>query len=223
VLKPYFAKVLKAKSIKAIIKVKVENGKLIYNYATSSDLDKINREIIESVRFRFVSQNFIGKLPASEDTNLMDIDQIQSKFEGSNSLYNSGEELLEEILKYKEGKHHKHLRYLAQKHESSVLKIRFVLQPFSFVFLLTGNQHYHIVWETLDTEEATYVWHIERNKTLLRKKLQEIDQDLGIIRAKGRQVFLENMPGNFSRIVHDYTDNQKGFIVWRDALEERLV
>lgn len=222
VLKPYFAKVLKARSVKAVIKVKVENGKLIYNYATSSDLDKINREIIESVRFRFVSHNFMGKLPAASDSNLMDIDQIQSEFAGSTNLYSSGEELLEEILKYKEGKHHKHLRYLAQKHESSVLKIRFVLVPFSFVFLLTGNQEYHIVWETLDTEEATYIWHIEKNKAILRKKLQQIDQDLGVIRAKGRQVFLENMPGNFSRIVHDYTDTQKGFIVWRAALEERL-
>ncbi|MFZ6013822.1 MAG: TOTE conflict system archaeo-eukaryotic primase domain-containing protein [Bacteroidota bacterium] len=223
VLKPYFAKVLKARSIKATIKVKVENGKLIYNYAISSDLEKINREIIESVRFRFVSQKFFGKLPTTEDSILLNIDELQSKFEGSTGLYDSGEELLEEILKYKEGKHHRHLRYLAQKHENSVLKIRFVLVPFSFVFLLAGDQQYHIIWETLDTEEATYIWHIEKNKAVLRKKLQEIDQDLGLIRAKGRQTFLENMRGNFSRIVHDYTDNQKGFIVWRDALEERLV
>lgn len=223
VLKPYFAKVLKARNVKAVIRVKVENNKLIYNYATSSDLDKINREIIESVRFRFVSQNIIGRLPGRDDPNLMDIDQVQSKFEGSSALYNSGEELLEEILKYKEGKHHRHLRFLAQKHESSVLKIRFVLVPFSFVFLLAGNQQYHLVWETLDTEEATYVWHIEKNKSTLRKKLQQIDHDLGVIRTKGRQGFLESMPVDFSRIVHDYTDNQKGFIVWRDALEERLV
>ena len=107
-LKPYFAKVLKARSIKATIKVKVENGKLIYNYATSSDLEKINREVIESVRFRFVSQNFIGKLPTANESNLLSIDELQSKFEGSTGMYNSGEELLEEILKYKEGKHHRH-------------------------------------------------------------------------------------------------------------------
>jgi superfamily II DNA or RNA helicase len=40
VLKPYFAKVLKSGKIKATIRVKVETGKLIYNYATSDDLEK---------------------------------------------------------------------------------------------------------------------------------------------------------------------------------------
>ena len=38
------------------------------------------------------------------------------------------------------------------------MKIRFVLQPFSFVFLLAGKDHHYIVLETLDTEEATYIW-----------------------------------------------------------------
>lgn len=120
-------------------------------------------------------------------------------------------------------KHYQQLRYLAQKHEGSVLKIRFVLLPFSLVFLLAGRQQYHIVWETLDTEEATYIWHVEKNKTTLRNLLKQVDEELGVIRTKGRQVFLENAPANFSRILHDYSDSRKGFILWRDMLEERLV
>lgn len=28
---------------------------------------------------------------------------------------------------------------------------------------------------------------------------------------------------NFSRVLHDYADDQKGFVIWRHALEERLV
>lgn len=31
-------------------------------------------------------------------------------------------------------KHHRHLRYLSKIHESAILKLRFVLEPFSFVF-----------------------------------------------------------------------------------------
>lgn len=43
---------------------------------------------------------------------------------------------------------------------------------------------------------------------------------------------LENLPEptlgarrsqNFSRILHDYSDNKKGFIIWKGNLEERLV
>jgi len=92
----------------------------------------------------------------------------------------------------------------------------------SFVFLLAGRDQYHIVLETLDTEEATYIWHIEKSKPL-PEALKEIDQDLNIIRTKGRQTFLKQPPENFNRIVHDYSDDRKGFVIWKDHLEERLV
>jgi superfamily II DNA/RNA helicase len=223
VLKPYFAKALNTNRIKAIIKVKVENSKLIYNYATSRDLERIDREVVEGVRFRFTSQNILKKFPDADQPNLLDIQQVQSDIADSQKLYNSGEELLDELLKYKAAKHYHQLRYLAKKHEGGVLKIRFVLLPFSFVFLLAGHQQYHIVWETLDTEEATYIWHVEKNKTTLRNSLKGIDEELGIIRTKGRQAFLENAPAYFTRVLHDYTDSTKGFILWRDMLDERLI
>jgi len=34
---------------------------------------------------------------------------------------------------------------------------------------------------------------------------------------------LEKQPKNFSRIIHDYSEERKGFVLWRDLLEERLV
>jgi len=43
------------------------------------------------------------------------------------------------------------------------------------------------------------------------------------IRNKGRQAFLANPPSNFSKIVHVYTDKRKGFMVWTDMLEERVL
>ena len=109
--------------------------------------------------------------------------------------------------------------YLAQRHDSPTLKIRFVLSPFSFVFLLAGEEQFHIVLETLDTEEATYVWHIPKDIQTLKIKLKEIDQQLSIIKNNGRQVLLETQPENFNRILHDYSDDKKGFIVWKGVLE----
>jgi hypothetical protein len=190
--------------------------------ASSHDLSKINREIIDSVKFRFVSKGIIGRFPANEE-NLLDIKQVQGDDPNSAPLYNSEEDLLNDILKNKNVKHHRPLVYLSQKHESSILKLRFVLSPFSFVFLLSGKQQYHVIWETLDTEEATYIWHIEKNITALKNSLKQIDSELGTIRAKGRQHYMETQIDNFSRIVHDYSEDRKGFVIWKDLLEERLI
>jgi hypothetical protein len=154
--------------------------------------------------------------------NLMDINQLQSQEDSKSSLYESGEQLLEDLLKNKKEIHYRQLRYLAEKHESDILKLRFVLNPFSFVFLLSGQEQFHLVMETLETREATYIWHIEKDKQELRNQLQVIDRQLNIIRNDGRQAFLESQPVNFSRVLHDYSDEQKGFILWKGLLEERL-
>lgn len=223
VLKPYFSKVLKSKHVEAEIFAEFENNMLVSQRANSTDLEKINREIIESVKFRFLEQGILGKqyVPGTED-NLLDLNKVQ---EGQNGkpFYGSEEQLLNDLLKNEKIKHYRQLRYLASKHDGTTLKLRFVLNPFSFVFLLPGTEQYHIVLETLDTEEATYIWHVDKNRQLLWQKLQSIDQDLSIIRNKGRQTFLKKQPENFSRLIHDYSDERKGFVVWKDQLEERLL
>lgn len=120
-------------------------------------------------------------------------------------------------------KHQLHLKYLADRHERTILKIRFVLNPFSFVFLLAGKEGFHIILETLNTEEATYIWHFDNDKRTFPDKLKQVDHHLNIIRNNGRQAFIENLPENFSRILHDYSDERKGFIIWKDLIEERLI
>jgi hypothetical protein len=222
VLKPYFSKILKKKSINVFIHAEVQETTLISQLATSSDLDRINGEIIDIARFRFVSKYVMASSFNKFKGNLMDINQLQSREDSKSSLYESGEQLLEDLLKNKKVIHYRQLRYLAGKHESNILKLRFVLNPFSFVFLLSGDERYHFVMETLDTREATYIWHVEKDKQELRNQLQVIDQQLNIIRNDGRQAFLESQPMNFSRVLHDYSDDRKGFILWKDLLGERL-
>jgi hypothetical protein len=108
------------------------------------------------------------------------------------------------------------------KDASQVMKICFVLHPFSFGFLLAGRQSYFVVLETLDTEQATYIWHTPKDKSTLMEEVKQIDSQLNIIRDKGRQNFLENSHDNFTRILHDYSDNKKGFIIWKSAIEELI-
>ena len=220
VLRPYFEKFFKSKTVAVFITAIINKQKAVTALsAISSDLEKLNREVVESVRFRFVEKNFFGKNFPIEQKGL---NKDLSNGTGNN-IYESTEELLSDVLSKGNYRHQKQLYYLAEQHEGSVLKIRFVLSPFAFVFLLTGNEQYHIVMETLDTEEATYIWHLPKDIYALKQGLLEIDRHLNKIRNEGRQVFLETNPINFSRILHDYSDERKGFVLWKDALEERLV
>jgi len=220
VLKPYFEKFFKSKTVTVFITAIMNKKKAVTALsASSSDLEKLNREIVESVRFRFVEKNFFGKNFPIEQKGL----NIDLSNGTGNNIYESSEELLSDVLSKGNYRHQKQLHYLAEQHEGNVLKVRFVLSPFAFVFILTGNEQYHIVMETLDTEEATYIWHLHKNINALKQGILEIDRHLNKIRNDGRQVFLETNPINFSRILHDYSDERKGFILWKDALVERLV
>ena len=223
VLKPFFSKFLKSKYVNVEISAEYDKLYLVAQLASSSDLESINQEIIDSVKFKFLEKNFFRKQYAEEiEQNLLNINQLQKGQDGT-ELYHSEDLLIDDLLKNKEFRHHSQLRYLSSKHQRSIMKLRFVLSPFSFVFLLSGEEQYHIVLETLDTEEATYIWHVDKNENLLKAKLKEVNLELTVIRNEGRQVFLTNDPANFSRIVHDYSDERKGFVIWKDMLEERLV
>lgn len=215
VLKPYFIKSLKSKNITVDIFAEFENGKLVSQLALSTDIDHINKEIVEGVKFQFLNKGLLKKFTPKKQ-NILTSDELQEQ----GKIYSNAEELLNAILKNKQYKHSQHIQYLADKHESQVMKIRFVLNPFSFVFLLSGEQNYFVVLETLDTEEATYIWHTPKNKSSLIEEVKQIDNQLNIIREKGRQTFLENSTDNFTRIIHDYSDNKKGFIIWKSAIEE---
>lgn len=218
VLKPYFSKILKSKSITIDIYAAIENGVIMAQLATSAAIESINKEIIESVKFQFLNNDFIGQKQTSKK-NMLNPDDLPD----SKQIYSDAESILRTLLNGKQYKHSKHIQFLADRHERDIMKLRFVLQPFSFVFLLAGERQYHIILETLDTEEATYIWHTDKNQNALINTIKHIDNELNIIREKGRSAFLETNPQNFSKIVHDYSMKNKGFVVWKGMVEERLV
>ena len=217
VLKPYFSKILGFKKVEIDILVEFENNILVSQLATSSHIDSINRELIETVRFTFVEKTFFGNKTSIPSE--LDVTEYQKDTYG---LYQSEQELLEDILINKNIKHFRQLQYLAANHASNILKLRYILNPFAFVFLLSGENQFHLVLESLDTEEATYIWHINKEIATLKNNLSRIDKELNIIKNKGRQVYIESQPTDFSRIIHDYSDGNKGFVLWRDQLEEKL-
>jgi superfamily II DNA or RNA helicase len=225
VIKSYFIKVLKKKLISAEIEIHYKGNEIINVAASSEDIDKINNTIIDNVRFEFVKREmltFKGNQEGSSALNTFE-DLLPKEKNVVGKIFKSEEDLIDDLLKIKNSKHYYQLKYLSSLHLSSVLRIRFVLTPFSFLFLLDGNKKYHIVWETLNSEEATYIWHFEKSMDALRQGLKEIEIILQEIKATGKPGYVRKEHHNFSRVVHDYTDAKSGFTVWKGTLEERLV
>ena len=220
VIKEYFAKVLKRKLIKVEIAVIHTATQILSATAKSENIDSINNNVIESVRFEFVKRQILKPIPG---TTVTTIENLLGQHKESKILYSSEQQVIDDILNVKKSKHFLQLKYLSSAHQASILKLRFVLQPFSFLFLLLGETKYHLVWETLDSEEATYIWHIQKTREALRTAIAEIEIILNEIRQTGRENFLEKEATDFSRIIHDYSDAKKGFITWKSIFEERLI
>jgi hypothetical protein len=223
-IRDYFPKALKKKLITVHITMKYADSHVLSSAAKSEDVDSINGHMIDSVRFEFVKREiFKGKGRPVDDQPIHSLEDLLSSYNEGKKLFSSEAALIDDILNIMNSKHYLQLKYLSSRHEVSVLKLRFVLQPFSVLFLVTGEKKYHIIWETLDSEEATYIWHTDRSRESLRNTLGEIENMLRDIKKNGRQAFLERENSNFSRIIHDYSDSKKGFVLWKGMLEEKLI
>jgi len=223
-IREYFSRTLKKKLITTEIAVRFSDSSVISATAKSDDINCINNTLIESVRFEFVKREFFRPKDGTLINKMNTFDTLLDQYHSSaKDLFGSEQDLLNDILNVKKCKHYLHLKYLSAKHETSILKLRFVLQPFSFLFLLSGEKKYHIIWETFDSEEATYIWDTEKSRDALRVILNQIEEIITGIKKTGRQDYLKQEHPNFSRIWHDYSDTKKGFITWKGILDERLV
>lgn len=223
-IKEYFSKILRKKKISIQIEVRYVNEIIIAATAVSEYIDKINSSVIDSVRFEFVKRRILQHNDQTGDSKLNTIDTLLKNEQGLNKVFfKSEQDLIDDILSIKNSKHYHQLKYLSTKHLSSVLKLRFVLNPFSFLFLLAGDTKYHLVWETLNSEEASYIWHFEKNTEALRTGLIHVDAILKDIRATGKQDYLRKEHDHFSRVIHDYADAKSGFVSWKGILEGKLL
>ena len=224
VIKDYFIKALKKKLITVEIKILYNAKEIISSLAKSEDIDKINNSIIDSIRFEFVKSEVLSFKNILENSSVLKTmdDLFAHQKNASDLLLKDELDLIDGILNIKCCRHYQQLKYLCSHHLSTVLKIRFVLNPFSFLFLLDGDKMYHLIWETLDSEEATYVWHFEKTMEALRNGLKEIEAILNEIKASSKQDYLKKENNNFSRVMHDYGDAKSGFIMWKGMLEEKL-
>jgi len=164
----YFAKVLKSKKITVYVSLKTLNGQATDISAFSPQIQKINQEFIKQLRLECIKDTIKKSKQDDAEKNLFTTDEYFGTFNKAlniKSFCASDDDLLNDIIQASDTKHYNHLQYLSRNHEHQIMKLRIVVKPPSFLFLLKGKNNYHIVWETIDTEEATYVWKVSGNLT----------------------------------------------------------
>ncbi len=225
-VKNYFANVLKTRKIQVTVHIEIDNDEINIVSALSPEIDRIDKQIIEKVKIEFVKGTIKNNSSSDIDKSLFTMDEYFDTFADkrfkSNTFHNDEKELFEDIISITNTKHYKNLRFLSSKHSHEIMKLRFVHKPFSFIFLIQGERNYHIIWETLDTEEATYVWHIAKNIPALKLTLKKIEDIINVIKAQGKIAYISTTDDPFRRIYHDYSELVDGFVKWKRELENTL-
>lgn len=225
-VKNYFANVLRTKRITVEARFEVQGNRIVKCEATSPEIARINRQMIDSVKFEFVSDIARRKLKIDIDRSLFTSDELfEALTEGRSNgraFYDNEQAMVNDLLQITDTKHYRHLRYLSDRHLHNVMRLRFILRPFSFIFLLEGERNYHIIWETLDTEEATYVWHIPRDREKARLMLRKIEEIINVVKIQGKTAYISTADDQYRRIYHDYSELVDGFLTWKAELENVL-
>jgi hypothetical protein len=225
-VKNYFANVLNTKKIQVTVNIEIVDNEITVVTAKSPEIDKIDKLLIDNVKFEFVKATTKKKINVEIDKSIFTMDEYFDTFSDekfkSNTFYNNDKELFEDLLTISNTKHYRHLRFLSSKHSHEIMKLRFVHKPFSFIFLIQGDRNFHIVWETLDTEEATYIWHIDKNLQVLKMTLRKIEDIINVIKVQGKTAYLSSTEDPFRRIYHDYSEFVDGFVKWKGELENIL-
>ncbi|MDH7911361.1 hypothetical protein [Winogradskyella sp. SYSU M77433] len=225
-VKNYFENVLNTKKVRVTVKVDIENHQVVSSFAQSEEIERIDEELIEEVKLRFVKSTIKNSSRAEQENNLFTTEEYFETFSNGDlelkALYEDHEELIEDLLKISNTKHYDHLRYLSSKHTHELMKLRFINKPFSFVFLIEGDNRYHFIWETLNTKEATYVWSTEKSVGVIQDYLGKINEIIKTVRADGKLKYISKTEDGFRRVFHNYNKSIDGFSEWKEDLKKVL-
>lgn len=220
-VKNYFTTVLKTKKIQVVPTIVTVDGTVTSINATSIEIGKIDKTLIEEVKFEIVTASRRKESARNKQLFTMDeyVETFISDIPKAKQFFNDETDFFKNLIDRSGTKHYHHLRFLSSKHRYDRLKLRFVHKPFSFVFLLGGINKFHIVWETLDTQEATYIWTVSND---LNDIVAQLDQTINLIITEGKNDYINRNEEGFSRVFHDYTDVQNGFKNWKTDFEKIL-
>lgn len=235
-IKPWFAKKLKTKKIKVTATLTVKNSQVINVVAKSLQIDQINDDLIDSIRYQRTLALTRSPIVKDIDKSLFSTDDIFGEFDSDDQAGNVFDQSEEEILKFLVDnpniRNRKQLEYLAGQKHSKQRKLRFTLSPlFGFLFLIEGRECNHFAWELLNSH-ATYLWSIGKTDMDLDLQFRRIEDTINTIRNNGRDSYKQAYRQHhhdddltFCSISHDgiNSDLVDGFAKWKHRLNEKLI
>jgi len=226
-VKNYFRKLLNTKHIQVFLEIEHKGDEILNIEALSPEISRICAEDIEQIKFEFVQEVRKTKFFGETDKSMFTPEEMYEYFDDfgrkSKGFFEDASQLFDHLLGIKNAKHYKHLGYLSSLHAHDVMKLRFVITPLSFIFLVKGKIRYHFIWETLDSEEATWIWHSGSTREELRRTLANIEDILNVVKVQGKIAYINSNEDMFRRIIHDYSDLIEGFVKWKYELDRILV
>jgi hypothetical protein len=219
-IKDYFQKVLAIKEIKVEVTLKSQKNILSSTLliVLSPEIDRINENLISVVKIGIIKKMMKNQSSSNLSFTIDKMFEVVNDKIKSSTFYNEESQFLDDVLTIKITKHDNHLKYLASK-QSLLQKLQFFIKPFSFIFLLDGVEKNYVVWETLDTSEATYIWDIENNTISLQENFKRIESIILSIKNGGKQKYIESTKDSFERIFHNYSESRYGFSSWKLQLD----
>ncbi len=223
-VKEYFANVLGKKKIQVTVKINGNGENPEINEVQSPEIEKINDSYLEKVKLNSLKKSIGRQRKSDSGITLQSLDSYTNDSGNCiSAFYHDSNKLIEDILKITNAKHYRHLKFLAGKHDHQTMKLRIVNKPFSFLFLLPGSESAYFVWETINTSEASYIWRARNEKRELKNVLEIIKETINQINETGKMSYLSQNEENFTRILHDYKYDDKGFLKWKEDLEKFVV
>lgn len=227
-VKGYFAKVLKAKHVKIKVKAEVMDGQLTLKEVSSPEIDQIDEYTLDKARFEIYNSVKRGQNQAgSQDENgprILEEDELLAELNKDLDLF-TAEEIVDQIAELEKSLHYLQLSYLVKYQVTAESKLLFVTKPSSFIFTIENlvAQHLYVIWETVDTEEATYIWEYPQRAEVdlseLRRKVESTVQE--VLRI-GKSAYINRQVPGFYRVMHNYTaeTDKQGFAAWLEGFQK---
>lgn len=223
-IKPYFVKRLGKSFLVKINLVLLDNQ--VHDFvASSNDIDRINGQLIDSIKTESVLnlQHFKND---RQDKTLYSTEELLAHNKELSLLNLPANDILEILIANGKVKNVRQLEYLAKDKQSLNECVLFTVKPiFGFIFNVAKDNSC-FVWELLNSH-ATYVWKTN-NATNLMNIFKIVEEAIAAITHNGRDAYKKHYnslsfpPYDFKVVEHasENLDENERFIEWRNKLEK---
>lgn len=234
-IKQWFSRKLKTKKIRVKIVYTLTDNNINIISVKSEDIDKIDQNLIESIKIQRTLDIVRAIRPDEIDKTLFTSDNLYSLYikddSGENIFGQTEIDILDTLIKNSNVRNKRELNYLSSHVQSLNYKIRFTSYPnFGFIFLAEGKLNNHFIWELLNSH-ATYVWTIEKGDIEIELQYNRIESTINKILKCGRdeykksyktKLFDIDLICNFINHTEKDTLSLNGFPRWKQRIHELI-